>query len=1039
MSPWRGRDLETKVVRDLVWALESPQLLSEELGVLPTAMATEVLAARATQAWLDELDSDPTPLVTFLAEKRKERKSIALGVYFAALIEFWLQVCPGWEVSDLAVGRQLVSTAANATQTVGQLKFVFRLRQRVTMHWEASIKFFLLCRDAPYELEHFVGPHLGENLAWRAQEIERKLGMSQSADVRRWMGELFGLQEDAAAPQSYMMLKGGLFYPLQNLQATTDVWAIPSVPGLASDHGRGWWTSSPAIDLPRTTPAGHAFVILPKMRWLSPVFVRPGERFVAADAVLGLDRVELLSRDDLLDVLAAHFASSESAAPLLVAEIDADDREVSRGFVMNDGWDPTPLMADAVRYKRRQSKGATQREYEQRKVRVDDGVRLKSDAPPMRQLNLVDLPTTNVRTLMAELQQLLVAHRFSYAAIKAAFVRFLEQVSDVASVIVDAVAGLVEGSDDSKETLRMGHLVLEAYTAVRPSETASAAAQLEAWLGRQLALPHRWWSLRLCIKALSLLQPPVLVTPLKAVEVAMTALVAARHPRWNAAAVDLGAFYLVPRDPSDAMVLLQAMLAQDDYFNAEAFVDAQAALPDDRSPQLAAALVACPSLPLKVLRRLGSPHASLAPKTSPCDARLPPLDADANRARLGMELVASSLAVPDAHVIDSATSFAPFVAHLRRLAQASARYIVGVDCEWRPRHLHGSSDERVQLLQLALPTSVYILDAVALDSWDPAAMETVCLELFGPASALLLVGFCFGGDVQKLRQTYPRVMDAVCPHTTNCLELRKLALLRAADVGTWGLATFVATCLGFTMEKDQQCSDWGARPLTPAQIEYAAIDAVAVRLLALFFLADLVDIDDALPLASAPVEIPAVLHRRLLIREDRRDYLPYLTEADAIKAVRTSGLAHDAVDTSSVLCPESIVKTVAFTITAPGAGYVAVVIELTKTIDLNALAAALAVDPAHLCLATDAELLHVFGYPRGCIGPVGFRRQSEVTVVLDAPLVAMDTIYCGVGALHRVVGLTPTSVLNLHRCAGFGSVTAHPISLDNRVVERDIP
>ncbi|RHZ28125.1 hypothetical protein DYB31_011329, partial [Aphanomyces astaci] len=61
-----------------------------------------------------------------------------------------------------------------------------------------------------------------------------------------------------------------------------------------------------------------------------------------------------------------------------------------------------------------------------------------------------------------------------------------------------------------------------------------------------------------------------------------------------------------------------------------------------------------------------------------------------------------------------------------------------------------------------------------------------------------------------------------------------------------------------------------------------------------------------------------------------------------------------------------------------------------------------------------ADLMHVFGYSRGSIGPVGLRCQARVHVVVDVSLVhEASVIYCGAGARHRVVALCPSQLIAL--------------------------
>ncbi|KAH9190983.1 hypothetical protein AeNC1_007034, partial [Aphanomyces euteiches] len=198
--------MRIKVVADLEWVLMSPHLISPEFDVLPMSLSERILADSTTQKWLDELNANPEPLYVFIAERKHDHTPLALGVYFTSLLEFWLRCCPTLGVDKLVAGQQLI--APKSTQTVGQLKFVLSAkfpghRIPVAMHWEASIKFFLFCGsldgkdDSAMKLENFVGQFLGENLAWRADEVQRKLEMCRLEGVRSWLASHFGWQDEA--------------------------------------------------------------------------------------------------------------------------------------------------------------------------------------------------------------------------------------------------------------------------------------------------------------------------------------------------------------------------------------------------------------------------------------------------------------------------------------------------------------------------------------------------------------------------------------------------------------------------------------------------------------------------------------------------------------------------------------------------------------------------------------------------------------------------------------------------------------------------
>jgi len=271
-------------------------------------------------------------------EMTSNGRSLALGVYFSTLLEFWLRFCPHLGVEKMEIGKQIVSST---NRTVGQLKFLFRCNFPVTetceqrdFHVESSVKFFLLNpMDVTGEtisgfvpLEQFVGPHLGENLAWRVQEVDRKLAMRRGESVRAWLKENY-----SDRVQSHIVLRGYLFQPLSHLASTSETtvahdWHFHrnphgtpvngsaslkalTNPSIAADHLRGWWTTDMETDLPakvrandRNALGGSRFVILPKLHWLSPVVAvedaKSGQVVVQGDVRLDVPLVEALTLEE---------------------------------------------------------------------------------------------------------------------------------------------------------------------------------------------------------------------------------------------------------------------------------------------------------------------------------------------------------------------------------------------------------------------------------------------------------------------------------------------------------------------------------------------------------------------------------------------------------------------------------------------------------------------------------------------------------------------------------------------------------------------
>jgi hypothetical protein len=59
-----------KVVRDLLWTVTSPHMLSgDRFPVLPAEFGVQALKSDAAIDWVNALVADPTPLVTFVEGK----------------------------------------------------------------------------------------------------------------------------------------------------------------------------------------------------------------------------------------------------------------------------------------------------------------------------------------------------------------------------------------------------------------------------------------------------------------------------------------------------------------------------------------------------------------------------------------------------------------------------------------------------------------------------------------------------------------------------------------------------------------------------------------------------------------------------------------------------------------------------------------------------------------------------------------------------------------------------------------------------------
>ncbi len=177
-------------------------------------------------------------------------------------------------------------------------------------------------------------------------------------------------------------------------------------------------------------------------------------------------------------------------------------------------------------------------------------------------------------------------------------------------------------------------------------------------------------------------------------------------------------------------------------------------------------------------------------------------------------------------------------------------YIAGIDCEWRPTGayaealLGGPDDNPVALMQICLPSigKVYLVDTYGTlrpNLADTEAMtetESILSEaisaIFG-SKKMIKAGYSVGVDFRKLAASFPHMPSF--RNVRSVVELSTLAeRLHPKSARPWlgSLQKLTKLVLGYDIAKEQQCSDWESRPLTPSQIEYATLDcALPPRLL----------------------------------------------------------------------------------------------------------------------------------------------------------------------------------------------------------------
>ncbi|TYZ59519.1 hypothetical protein PybrP1_009421 [[Pythium] brassicae (nom. inval.)] len=190
------------------------------------------------------------------------------------------------------------------------------------------------------------------------------------------------------------------------------------------------------------------------------------------------------------------------------------------------------------------------------------------------------------------------------------------------------------------------------------------------------------------------------------------------------------------------------------------------------------------------------------------------------------------------------------------LTHLEAQPVVGFDCEWKATHeAVGSSGSPCATLQLASAHKAFVLDIMTLGDVSMALSQLFMDD------AVLKLGFAAQGDLKLLRSILGKPAGGHEVVVSNLLDLqtvaRKLYLAGAIGsdsaksaagaaagskdeegeddnaVGSLALTGISELYLGKPLDKRARLSDWERRPLTRAQLHYAALDAhVLVRILA---------------------------------------------------------------------------------------------------------------------------------------------------------------------------------------------------------------
>lgn len=350
-------------VRDVAFVLACPQLVENSDGLRITDVLPNLGEAAEEHEWLQGLDSRPQVVENWMEEHGKHRKGDRrLGIYYSDLVEFVLRSCPSLDFGYMCTGVQVNGTkrrkdGEETRTTLGEFDVLLESRNGIEPsttleHWEMTVKFLLhvgSCREdgvpsSPLmcPLDTFLGPHKAENLLDRTARLQRQLRLSKEPAAMRIIEEKFDTKGAGVLTMAH--IQGYLFYHVHfwmqhHLQFEASITPDTShLLRINPRHWHGWWVHADRAHVLGDLFPDSKWHVVPKLRWLSPVVIFPGQE----DELLSLE--ELIALLQRLEEISSGTGSARSQR-LLLAEMSFDPSlhdgawmESSRGFVVEVGW-----------------------------------------------------------------------------------------------------------------------------------------------------------------------------------------------------------------------------------------------------------------------------------------------------------------------------------------------------------------------------------------------------------------------------------------------------------------------------------------------------------------------------------------------------------------------------------------------------------------------------------------------------------------------------------------------------------------------------
>ena len=379
----------------------------------------------------------------------------------------------------------------------------------------------------------------------------------------------------------------------------------------------------------------------------------------------------------------------------------------------------------------------------------------------------------------------------------------------------------------------------------------------------------------------------------------------------------------------------------------------------------------------------------------------------------------------DVMYIDSVEAIARFEAHIEQeKVKDGGGTVVGLDCEWAPSTTTRGDGEmgenaagqrpRVSLFQIATRSISAVIDMIALHGSDDAAakVDKFCSKLLTDP-AVIKLSFRFGvGDQPNLVASYGEESYARCEPLVEITDFvaRCLPGKLSAEVRSLGLAYLAEAVLGSSLDKSLQTSNWESRPLTTAQLEYAARDASV-----------LIDIYDAARrlawqengTETAMAAVTSSVWRPLGAKHVRR-CLGLAETGDVDVGNAGVGVIEASAAAQTEIEAGTAVKSIGMLVHNQPVVVVLVSGDSDERVDTGAVAHVMSGKKRSVRLAERDKLVEWFGYEPGTLPPFACHRYC-CPVIVDSGVPREGLLHCGGGSHESTVVCTYDALMRLSR------------------------